>query len=495
MSIDDTSSNVPAPPAARRFTGAAMTGVALAALASLSAAPPGVPLRAGMVIDRSMTIRPGTYRLASASLAAPAVVVRGHDLVVDFGGAEIVGSADRAAPDQFAGLAVLIDGGEHITIRHARIRGYKVGLLAKNVRGLTLHDNDVSGNWKAHLYSGVEHESFADWMSYHHNEHDEWLRYGAGIYLSGVDDARIDRNRAVQGQNGLMATRSRGLRIWNNDFSFLSGIGVGLYRTTDSTIMHNRIDWCVRGYSDGFYNRGQDSAGLLMYEQSSRNIVAYNSVTHGGDGLFLWAGQSTMDTGEGGSNDNVFYGNDFSDAPANGIEATFSRNAFVANRIADNWHGVWGGYSFDSLIADNTFANNDEAIAVEHGRNNTISGNTFTGDRTAIRLWMNARQDPTWEYPKQHDTSSRDYLVAGNTFDGNRLALQLTDTRGVVSAGNRFERVAADVERHGDTDGYRVDAQPPSRARTIRGAAADARRHGRDDARGRPTRPRRDHRG
>ena len=54
--------------------------------------------------------------------------------------------------------------------------------------------------------------------------------------------------------------------------------------------MHNRIDWCVRGYSHGFYNRGQDSAGLLMYEQSSRNTVAYNSVTHGGDGLFLWAG-------------------------------------------------------------------------------------------------------------------------------------------------------------------------------------------------------------
>ena len=27
-----------------------------------------------------------------------------------------------------------------------------------------------------------------------------------------------------------------------------------------------------------------------MYEQSSHNVVAYNSVTHSGDGLFLWAG-------------------------------------------------------------------------------------------------------------------------------------------------------------------------------------------------------------
>ena len=39
---------------------------------------------------------------------------------------------------------------------------------------------------------------------------------------------------------------------------------------------------------------------LLMYEQSSNNIVAYNSVTHSGDGLFLWSGQSTMDSGQGG---------------------------------------------------------------------------------------------------------------------------------------------------------------------------------------------------
>ena len=94
--------------------------------------------------------------------------------------------------------------------------------------------------------------------------------------------------------------------------------------------MHNRIDWCVRGYSHGFYNRGQDSAGLLIYEQSSRNIVAFNSVTHGGDGLFLWAGQSTMDTGQGGVNDNLFYDNDFSHAPTNGIEATFSRNVVLS---------------------------------------------------------------------------------------------------------------------------------------------------------------------
>lgn len=394
-------------------------------------APSRVTLTAGMVIDRSVTFEPGTYRLASASLDTPVLTIRGRDLVIDLEGVELVGSSGEAAPDTFAGVALLVDGGERITIRNARIRGYKVGILARGVTRLSLFDNDVSDNWKQRLLSRVEKESLVDWMSYHDNEQDQWLRYGAGIYLAGVHHAEIRGNRARRGQNGLMVTRSSDLRIWNNDFSFLSSVGLGLYRTTGSTIMHNRLDWCVRGYSHGFYNRGQDSAGLLMYEQSSRNVVAYNSVTHSGDGLFLWAGQSTMDTGRGGSNDNLFYGNDFSHAPTNGIEATFSRNTFVGNRIEENWHGVWGGYSYDSVIAGNTFIGNDEAIAIEHGQDNRIVGNTFDGDETGIRLWANPQQDPDWGYPKHRDTRSRDYLIAGNTFTGVGTPFAITATTGV----------------------------------------------------------------
>ncbi len=196
--------------------------------------------------------------------------------------------------------------------------------------------------------------------------------------------------------------------------------------------MHNRIDWCVRGYSHGFFNRGQDSAGLLMYEQSSRNTVAYNSVTHGGDGLFLWAGQTTMDTGKGGANDNLFYGNDFSHAPTNGIEATFSRNRFVANHVEENWHGVWGGYSYESLWQENRFVRNTEGIAIEHGQDNVIQGNTFDGNEIAIRLWQNPTQDPNWGYPKNRDTRSRAYRILNNTFRSNKTESDIKSTIDVV---------------------------------------------------------------
>jgi nitrous oxidase accessory protein NosD len=409
-------------------------------------APPLVDLRAGLIVDHSIRVRPGTYRLASQGLDRPALVIRGSGVTVDLTGVTIEGSDPGDAPDTLRGLAVLVDHASRVTIRGGAIRGYKVGILARRSPSLHVTGSDLSYNWKPHLLSGIEQENQADWLSYHNNEQDEWLRYGAAIYLSESDEAEIDHTRAVQGMNGLMVTRSARLTIWNNTFSWLSGVGIGFYRTTDSRILQNRIDWCVRGFSNGFYSRGQDSAGLLIYEQSTRNVVAYNSITHGGDGVFLWAGQSTMDTGQGGANDNVFYDNDVSHAVANGIEATFSRNVIVGNRIEDCANGIWGGYSFDTVIAKNAFRANTDGIAIEHGQHITIRDNTFADEETAIRLWANATEDPNWGYPKYRDTRSREYLIAGNRFDKERTAVSVRDATGIRLGANEYTHVMAPLE-------------------------------------------------
>jgi len=404
-----------------------------------------------MVITHSVRIAPGHY-LAPAGDSG-AITVRGSNITVDLRGVELVGSNNRHDPDTFAGTAIRIEGGKQVAVRGARIRGYKVGIIARGVTRLRLFDNDLSDNWRPRLYSGIEKESLVDWLSYHHNEKDEWLRYGAAIYLADVTQGEVKGNTVRRGMNGLMLVRTTGTRVWNNDFSFNSGLGVGMYRATYDTLMHNRIDYDVRGYSHGFFNRGQDSAGLLMFEQSSNNIVAFNSVTHGGDGLFLWAGQSTMDTGEGGANDNLFYGNDFSHAPTNGMEATFSRNAFVNNRVEENWHGLWGGYSYNSVLIGNAFARNIEAIAIEHGQDNTIAGNSFTQDTTAIRLWWNKLEPSDWGYPKHRDTHSRDYDIEGNDIHDVRLALRVDNTQKLRGSGNRFRDVDSLARISGDSSG------------------------------------------
>ncbi len=431
---------------------------------------PSVALRPGMVITTSVRIVPRTYHLAAApSLDSAVVTIRGDDVTVDFAGAHMEGIDPHADPDQAAGVAVRVDGGRHVRILHAHIRGYKVGIMARGTRDLALIGNDLSYNWKPPLYSLVEHESLVDWLSFHHDEHDEWLRYGAGTYLADVHGGEIRDNVAEQGMNGLMLVRSDSLRIHDNTLSYNSGLGLGLYRSASNVIEHNRIDFDVRGYSRGFYRRGQDSAGLLLYEQSDSNVVAYNSVTHGGDGLFLWAGQSTMDTGLGGANDNLFFGNDFSFAPTNGMEATFSRNRFIGNRSDGSDNGLWGGYSYDSPIVGNCFVGNRTGIAIEHGQHNVILANRFLGDSTAIWLWANPTQPSDWGYPKQHDTRSHDYGVRDNTFAGNRVAVRAANTSELTVARNRFLGVDTTFVLK-DTSASRLD----SNAVAARGAGSAA---------------------
>ncbi|MDQ6871073.1 MAG: right-handed parallel beta-helix repeat-containing protein [Gemmatimonadota bacterium] len=415
---------------------------------------PTIELRPGLVITQSARIAPRVYLLAAPESPDSSVItIRGDDITVDFAGATLEGMRPESDPDLANGVAIRVDGGRNVRIVNARIRGYKVGILARRTKNLSLIDNDLSNNWKPRLYSVVEHESLIDWLSFHHNEKDEWLRYGAGAYLSDVEAGEIRGNTVTQGMNGLMLVRTSGLRIWNNNFSFDSGLGIGLYRSSGNSIMHNRADYDVRGYSEGFFRRGQDAADLLIYEQSNKNIVAFNSMTHGGDGLFLWAGQSTMDTGQGGANDNLFYMNDFSFAPANGIEATFSRNTFIRNYVEGCEYGIWGGYSFGSRIVGNRFLDNRTGIAIEHGQNNIIVANTFVDDSTAIRVWGDSIQPSDWGYPKHRDTRSNSYQIDGNLFGRGRVGVSASNTSALGVINNRFMDVDS-VAVVRDSSGY-----------------------------------------
>lgn len=400
---------------------------------------PAIELRPGLVITRSVRIIPRTYRFGGReSLDSALITIRGSNITVDFQNATLQGIEPEADPDLAQGVAVHVDGGRNVRIRNVKLRGYRFGIIARGTRNLNILDSDLSFNWKPRLFSLVEHESLVDWLSFHKNEKGEWLRFGAAIYLDSVRGGEIKGVRAEQGMNGILMSNTAYVRIWNSVLSFNSGLGVGLYRSTRNTIVHNHVEFNVRGYSHGRYRRGQDSAGILVYEQSSDNLVAYNSVTHGGDGFFLWAGQSTMDTGAGGANDNVVYGNDFSYAPTNGIEATFSRNLFMANRVTGSDHGVWGGYSFESRFIANTFARNRIGMAIEHGQSNVIAANSFDGDSTAVSLWANRIEPSDWGYPKHRDTRSRDTRLEGNVFKGHRTGVRASATQSLILGKNRF---------------------------------------------------------
>ncbi|MBL8047290.1 MAG: right-handed parallel beta-helix repeat-containing protein [Chthonomonas sp.] len=376
-------------------------------------------------ITTSQRVKLPEGKLVSSSVDKPAIRIRGNNLSIDFGGQSLTSGLEK---EQATGLGIEVIG-KNVTIKNLKLSGYRVGLLAKNAPGLKLINCHLTDLYKPRLLSTPEAEDLSDWMSYHQNEKGEWLEKGAGVVIDTADNVTIEGCSVTESLNGLMLSRVRQARVTGSDFSRNSGVGIALYRTSESVIANNRVDFNLRGYSHGIYNRGQDSAGILLFEQCNENTVAFNSVTHSGDGLFLWAGQTTMDSGEGGCNDNIFAYNDFSHAPTNGIEATFSRNQFVGNLVMECWHGVWGGFSYDSLISGNIFAYNGQAIAIEHGQDNRIAGNSFWRDAEGVVLWAKAALPADWGYAKKRDCRSRDANIATNRFEeiaGAALSLSLT---------------------------------------------------------------------
>jgi hypothetical protein len=386
------------------------------------------------------------------------VVADGVELVLE---GTLSGAAEGVAPDGFRGIGVAIHA-KSVTLKGARVRGFKVGILAREADGLVLEGCDVSGNFRQRLFSTPEREDERDWLWPHDNDANEWLeKYGAGIWIEDSQGVTVRECRAREGQNGLVLDRVLDSKVYDNDFSFLSGWGIALWRSSKNVIASNACDFCVRGYSHGVYNRGQDSAGILMFEQCSENAITDNSATHCGDGLFGFAGQEAIgarpapregfDYKRRGNNDNLIANNDFSYAAAHGIEMTFSfGNDILDNRLVDNAIcGIWGGYSQDSFIGYNTIEGNGEGayglerggINIEHGRANLIQENRFRRNACGVRLWWDedaSIQSLPWVVA--NGALSKANRIESNTFDGDRIGLELQRTE-TLWRGNLFSEV------------------------------------------------------
>jgi len=395
------------------------------------------------------------------------IQVGASNIEIEFAeGSVLRGSPAGLPPDEYRGYAIRLNGHAGVTIRGARISGFWCGLWATRADGLILDGVDVSNNRRAHLKSTPVAEDESDWLFGHDNDRKEWLKtYGSAVYIEQSAGVTVHDSHAWHGQNALCLDRVTGSKIYDNDFSFNSGWGIALWRCTSNVISRNAVDFCVRGYSHGVYNRGQDSAGILMFEQNNGNVLAENSVTHGGDGLFGFAGREALgETGEHaldwykrrGNSNNLVVGNDFSYASAHGIENTFSfGNKFLKNRIVGNAIcGVWAGYSRETLIAGNDFEGNGEmgyglergGVNIDHGGENSILHNSFVSNKCAIHLWGGA--NPEFEkknWAKANGYASTGSLIADNTFNGDGLAYHFRGPGEVTIGPNHLVDVSKEM--------------------------------------------------
>ena len=305
-----------------------------------------------------------------------------------------------------------------------------------------------------------------DWLWPHTNDDGEWLtRYGAAICVRRSDQTVIEDVQVRSTQNGILVESSNGVRVVGCDASFLSGWGLALWRSNECIVWRNAFDYCIRGYEHDKWNRGQDSAGILMFEECTKNVFFENSATHGGDGFFGFTGRDAL-----GQNDpdaapdayrlrghrlNVIADNDFSFAAAHGLELTFSfANVIRGNRFEGNAIcGIWGGYSQRTWIEGNRFIGNGKAgvgaerggINIEHGVGNAITENHFTGNTCAIALWTD--DDPhlaPLPWTRANGPGGRGEAIHANLFKDNDVTIETRNMTSVLLDNNAIE---------GDEDG------------------------------------------
>lgn len=477
------------------------------------------------------------------------IQIAASDIEIEFAdGSVLRGAAPGTRPDEYRGYGIRLNGHEHVSICHARISGYWCAIWATKADGLTVEGVDASDNRRAYLKSTPVAEDGGDWLFPHRNDNNEWLtQYAAAFYIEDSGKVTVRGCKVWHGQNGLCLDRVNDSKIYDNDLSFNSGWGIALWRSSHNIISRNACDFCVRGYSHGVYNRGQDSAGILMFEQNNENVIAENSATHGGDCFFGFAGREALgedwangerdrlrkELGPGGiedsrkrlaeklgpvwldpqkvpddrvidelivvppelaqehkargNTDNLLINNDFSYAPAHGIEMTFSfGNRFIGNRMVENAIcGVWGGYSQKTLIAGNEFVGNGEmayglergGVNIEHGRKNRIVDNKFRYNKCGVHLWW----DPEGGFAKTpwaaaNLTDSDENVIASNEFIGDELVLhlrlvrdELYPTRGkneVTLGYNDILRAGKLIEADAESkltrrSSYKVEPRPP----------------------------------
>ncbi|MEM6675145.1 MAG: right-handed parallel beta-helix repeat-containing protein [Planctomycetota bacterium] len=393
-------------------------------------------------------LAPGTYIKPARDDRSAVLVfegVRGGTL--DLRDVELRGQRAGEDLDAATGFGIFLVDCTNVTIRGGLIGGYKSCIVVEGCSGITIENVRFDGWYGQRLRSTSYAEDLSDWLRPHENDQAEWLsNYGGAISITDSTGVLVRGCRGRRGQNGILLTRVDNSEIYDNDFSFLSGWGLGMYRSSDNIVSHNVFDYCVRGYSHDVYWRGQDSAGILMFEQCSRNLVARNSATHGGDGVFLYAGQDLVDRGlesATGSDDNVFFENDLRFAVANSFEGTFSRgNAVVYNDLSgSHQHGLWGGYAQDMVVIGNEIDGTiGGGVTIEHGQGCLIADNRISNNEVGIELYWD--EDPEivgGAYGQVRDTLSRGHSILQNKFKNNVLDFVLRRTTGIVFHANEYE--------------------------------------------------------
>lgn len=414
-------------------------------------------------IRTSVRVKPGVYTLTDKD-GKGAFQILSDGVTVDFQGATLQSPATAGGRQEtYEGIGISVNGHRNVTIRNAVVHGFQYNIKALKCSGLKV-ENCALGWSRSQLIMDGDSVNYI-WLVI--RDLNAWRTYGAGAWLEGCTGSTVIRMRANQCQNGLVLVNSNRNRIVDCDFSYESGWGLALWNSSDNLICWNHADFVNRPWGGGW---GGDSSGFTLTTNSNRNVLAYNSFTHGGDGYFLATENSGYDRdgryfATGTCDDNVVAYSDGSWSPHNAFESTLSNgNVYYHNWADESDYGFWLGYSTKNIIRDNHIqGSHSDAIATEHGADNWYVHNDIrnTG-AAAIHLWGGTG------YRSEQTPSTRNHIV-GNRIAKARVAFDLTNTTATTGHTNAIQGAPLPPDI-----GLRAGPKPPANYRMPRSAEISA---------------------
>ncbi|MBI5433863.1 MAG: hypothetical protein HZA52_13610 [Planctomycetes bacterium] len=238
------------------------------------APPPTGPWR----IERSTKVAKGAWTLANAD---GALVIEGaRGLVLDLGGAELLGPLHAEDPSRHAGTAIVVRKSEGVVIRGGSLAGWKTGVRIEDSSDVTVEDVLVRELFAAPLESSAVVAHPRDELLRRDSGSIE--RTGAAFAVLRSASVKLVRCGARRGTVGVAALDAPGLEVRDGDFAYLSAYGITLWRSARATIVGTRVEAAARGAGPGAFWRGaQGSAGLLLVDSESARVGASRFVRCG----------------------------------------------------------------------------------------------------------------------------------------------------------------------------------------------------------------------
>src|SRR5207247_2508901 len=103
------------------------------------------------------------------------------------------GATNGAPWDALRGIGIRVTA-RNVTIENAKVRGFKVGVLASEADGLIVSDCDFADNYRQRLKSDRSVESQDDWLYPHHNDERKWHdQYGGAVCVENSTNIVVRR--------------------------------------------------------------------------------------------------------------------------------------------------------------------------------------------------------------------------------------------------------------------------------------------------------------